>query len=217
LFPFQFPLHCYSAWQFLPGPTNRDTYLPTQQKQLIAQLQDASFQARVASQGSKNHPPFAGKTQEIESLIQRIQTGWQVSPMEIDQGELGDLVCAQLAQIAKDEHRLRRGIPWLFYRNGKAIPYGTIYDAWPPPQRRLAIRVSSCTIFADLPRHVWMLAPGISRSVAMTLLGHKTDVMFRRYIQRHDERLIEAAKTLAADRATKRPNAKFEPKPVTNR
>jgi hypothetical protein len=35
--------------------------------------------------------------------------------------------------------------------------------------------------------------PGISPSVAMSLLGHKTDIMFRRYIQKHDDRLIEAA------------------------
>jgi SHS2 domain-containing protein len=35
----------------------------------------------------------------------------------------------------------------------------------------------------------------------MTLLGHKTDIMFRRYIQRHDERLREAAKALAEYRS----------------
>ena len=34
----------------------------------------------------------------------------------------------------------------------------------------------------------------------MTLLGHKTDIIFRRYIQSHDERLIEAAKMLAENR-----------------
>jgi integrase len=35
--------------------------------------------------------------------------------------------------------------------------------------------------------------PGISPSVAMSLLGHNTDIMFRRYIQKHDDRLVEAA------------------------
>jgi hypothetical protein len=39
--------------------------------------------------------------------------------------------------------------------------------------------------------------PGISISVAMSLLGHKTDIMFRRYIQKHDDRLVEAARRLA--------------------
>ena len=38
--------------------------------------------------------------------------------------------------------------------------------------------------------------PGISISVAMSLLGHKTDIMFRRYIQKNDDRLVEAATRL---------------------
>jgi integrase len=50
--------------------------------------------------------------------------------------------------------------------------------------------------------------PGISRTVAMTLLGHKTDIMFRRYIQRDDERLVEAANALAEYRASKVANRK---------
>ena len=53
-------------------------------------------------------------------------------------------------------------------------------------------------------------APAISRSVAMTILGHKTDILFRIYIQRHDERLIEAAKTLAALRQTARQRRKWK-------
>jgi hypothetical protein len=48
--------------------------------------------------------------------------------------------------------------------------------------------------------------PGISRSVAMTLLGHKTDIMFRKYIQTHDERLVEAANALAKHRASEMVN-----------
>jgi hypothetical protein len=31
----------------------------------------------------------------------------------------------------------------------------------------------------------------------MSLLGHKTDIMFRRHIQKHDDRLVEAATRLA--------------------
>ena len=52
--------------------------------------------------------------------------------------------------------------------------------------------------------------PAISRSVAMTLLGHKTDIMFRRYIQRHDEWLVEAAKALAVNRVVKLAHVKSE-------
>ena len=52
--------------------------------------------------------------------------------------------------------------------------------------------------------------PGISLFVAMTLLGHKTDIMFRRYIQRHDDRLVQAAKVLDECRAAKLANGKSE-------
>jgi hypothetical protein len=33
--------------------------------------------------------------------------------------------------------------------------------------------------------------PGISISVAMSLLGHKTELVFRRYIQKNDDRLLK--------------------------
>ena len=107
-------------------------------------------------------------------------------------GELGELVRGQLERIALDERRLRRLIPSLFHHKSRPIPYAALYDAWREAanaaghpgklmhdfRRRAATRLDS--------------APGISCSVAMTLLGHKTDIMFRRYIQRPDERLIEA-------------------------
>jgi integrase len=125
-------------------------------------------------------------------------------------GELGDLVLGQLERIARDECKLRRLIPWLFHRNGRSIPYATLYDAW-----REAARAAGYPgkLMHDLRRTAATRldsTPTISRSVAMTLLGHKTDIMFRRYIQRHDERLVEAAKVLAEDRAAKLARAKSE-------
>ena len=39
-------------------------------------------------------------------------------------------------------------------------------------------------------------APEIPHSVAMTLLGHKTDSMFRKYIRRDDKGMTDVAKTL---------------------
>lgn len=103
---------------------------------------------------------------------------------------------AQLNQIAQDELKLRRVIPWLFHHDGKPIVYETLRNNW----RRAAAAAGypgklRCITFGAPPRRA--STPGISLSVAMTLLGHKTDMMFRRYIQRHDERLIEAATTLA--------------------
>jgi hypothetical protein len=41
----------------------------------------------------------------------------------------------------------------------------------------------------------------------MTLLGHKTDIMFRKYIQRHDEQLVQAAQALVGSRAPKTPTS----------
>jgi len=116
-------------------------------------------------------------------------------------GELGDLVRAQLKHVTRDEQRLRRIIPWLFHRDGKPIPYGTLYDAW-----RQAAKAAGCPgkIMHDFRRTAATRldsTPGVSRTIAMTLLGHKTDIMFRNYIQRHDERLREAAKALAQYRA----------------
>ena len=112
-------------------------------------------------------------------------------------GELGDLVHAQLTKIAQDELKLRRVIPWLFHQEGKQIPYETLRNNW----RRAAAAVGyPGKLMHDFRRTAATRldsTPGISLSVAMILLGHRTDIMFRRYIQRHDERLIEAANALA--------------------
>ena len=56
--------------------------------------------------------------------------------------------------------------------------------------------------------------PGVSISIAMSLLGHKTDIMFRRYIQKHDDRLVEAA-TRVAKRPKKLSGYRTAPKAVT--
>jgi integrase len=125
-------------------------------------------------------------------------------------GELGDLVRRQLAQIVRDERSQRRVIPWLFHRDGRPIPYATLYDAWREAARAAGYPSKLMHDFRRTAATRLDSTPAISRSVAMTLLGHKTDIMFRRYIQRHDERLVEAAKVLAEYRATKLANGKSE-------
>ncbi|MGC1812500.1 MAG: tyrosine-type recombinase/integrase [Candidatus Binataceae bacterium] len=127
-------------------------------------------------------------------------------------GELGELVRGQLELIARDEHKLRRLIPWLFHRDGRPIPYGTLYDAWREAAKAAGYPGKLMHDFRRTAATRLDSAPGISRSVAMTLLGHKTDIMFRRYIQRPDERLIEAAKALADFRASQLANGKSEAK-----
>jgi integrase len=132
-------------------------------------------------------------------------------------GELGDLVSAQLARIRKDEGKLRRAIPWLFHREGDPIPYGTLYDAWRAAANEAGYPGKLMHDFRRTAATRLDSTPGISRTVAMTLLGHKTDIMFQRYIQSYDERLIEAAKTLAEHRKTEPANTKSVQKTVTNR
>jgi integrase len=125
-------------------------------------------------------------------------------------GELGELVRSQLEQIARDERKLRRVIPWLFHRTGRPIPYATLYDRWREATQSAGYPAKLMHDFRRTAATRLDSTPGISRSVAMTLLGHKTDIMFRRYIQGYDERLIEAAKVLADSRAAKLANSKSE-------
>ncbi len=123
---------------------------------------------------------------------------------------LGELVHRQLDQIAKDERDLRRLIPWLFHRSGKPIPYATLYDAWRTAARAAGYPGKLMYDFRRTAATRLDSTPAISRSVAMMLPGYRTDIMFRRYIQRHDERLVEAAKALTEHQAAKAANRRLE-------
>jgi integrase len=131
-------------------------------------------------------------------------------------GELGDLVTSQMTEIRSAEHKLRREIRWLFHRDGKLIPYGTLYDAWRAAAKEAGHPGKLMHDFRRTAATRLDSTPGISRTVAMILLGHKTDIMFRRYIQSHDARLIEAARTLAERREAETTNLKPANKTVTN-
>ena len=62
------------------------SYTPTQpDAQTIAQLQDASQTAqRDALDGNKNNLEFRRKSYEIDQLIERMKSGQQVDPAELD-------------------------------------------------------------------------------------------------------------------------------------
>jgi len=94
-------------------------------------------------------------------------------------------------------------IQHLFHRNGKRIPYDTFRKTWKKATTEAGYPGKLTHDFRRTAATRMDSTPGISMSVAMTLLGHNTDIMFRRYIQKHDERLIEAAERLAT-----RPNEK---------
>jgi integrase len=121
-------------------------------------------------------------------------------------GDLGELVLAQIDQTVRDERSLRCVIPWLFHRGGKAIPYDTLHDTWREATRAAGYPGKLLHDFRRTAATRLDSTPGISRSVAMALLGHKTDIMFRRYVQTHDRRLIEAANALARHRSAEMAN-----------
>jgi integrase len=112
-------------------------------------------------------------------------------------GDMGDLVRAQLAQIQHDELELHRVIPRLFHHKGKRIPYETLRNNWMRATRAAGYPGKLMHDFRRRAATRMDSTPGISISVAMSLLGHKTEIMFRRYIQKHDDRLVEAATRLA--------------------
>jgi hypothetical protein len=54
--------------------------------ELIAQLQEASAEAvREGRTGNKNNPVFGQKSAQINDLIERLKSGQNVDPAEIDQ------------------------------------------------------------------------------------------------------------------------------------
>jgi integrase len=125
-------------------------------------------------------------------------------------GELGERVREQLEQISQDERNLGRVIPWLFHHTGKPIPYETLRKVWQKATKAAGYPGKLMHDFRRTAATRLDSTPGISLSVAMTLLGHKTDIMFRKYIQRHDERLVQAAQALVGSRAPKTANVKSE-------
>jgi hypothetical protein len=66
-------------------PHNTDTAAPAVDQQTIAKLEDAANQALADGRnGNKNNIEFRRKNYEINLLIDRLQSGQQVDPAEID-------------------------------------------------------------------------------------------------------------------------------------
>jgi hypothetical protein len=65
-------------------PRNNPTTQPD--ASTIAELQQASEAAqREAREGNKDNPAFAQKSYEIDSLVQRMESGQQVSQSQVDE------------------------------------------------------------------------------------------------------------------------------------
>lgn len=109
--------------------------------------------------------------------------------------ELRTCLEAQRAVTEAVQRHTGRIIPWVFHREG--TPMKSFWKAWktackaagapgriPHDFRRTAVR--------NLER------AGVPRSVAMKMVGHKTEAIYRRYAIVSDADLQEAAKKLAA-------------------
>jgi integrase len=117
-------------------------------------------------------------------------------------GDMADLVKEQLEQIRLDERRLRRVIPWLFHRNGKKISYFSLHEAWVDAAKAAGYPGK---LMHDFRRTVAtrLEENKVPREIAKAMTGHKSDIMFTRYVQTRDDRLAEAAKLISVQNRKK--------------
>jgi len=108
--------------------------------------------------------------------------------------ELRATLEAQRADTEKLQRRKGSIIPWVFHRDGK--PIKVVRKAW-----RRACLAAGCPgrIPHDLRRSAVrnLERAGVLRSVAMKLVGHKTESVYRRYAIANEADLTDAAEKLA--------------------
>jgi integrase len=98
--------------------------------------------------------------------------------MPLDEGELKSIIDRRrAAAILQDENGSTRFAEFVFHRDGQQI--GDFRKAWATACRKANVH----RLFHDLRRTAArnMLAAGTPQAVAMTITGHRTDAMFRRY------------------------------------
>ncbi|MBW3553721.1 MAG: site-specific integrase [Gemmatimonadetes bacterium] len=112
---------------------------------------------------------------------------------------LAELVEAQREQTRALEREQGRIIPHVFHRDGKRIK--SMRTAWDAACRRAGVPDA---IFHDLRRTAvrTLERAGVSRSVAMKLTGHKTEVVYRRYAIADAAALAEGVEKLTKLHAT---------------
>ena len=96
------------------------------------------------------------------------------------------------------EKTIRRTVPWVFHRNGERIK--SFRGAW-------RVAVSAAQLSAKIPHDFRRTAvrnlerAGVPRSVAMKLVRHKTESIYRRYAIVAKQDLVDGLKRLAEHRA----------------
>ncbi len=101
------------------------------------------------------------------------------------------------AQWTKRQALARQGriIPWVFHRDGEAIK--GLRKAWATACRKAG---APWMLFHDLRRTAVrnLERAGVPRSVAMAMVGHKTEAIYRRYAIVDETMMREGAEKLAA-------------------
>jgi len=117
--------------------------------------------------------------------------------------ELRACLEAQREATTALEQRLGVVIPWVFHRNGR--PLKSIQRAWRTACRRAGL---PGRLLHDFRRTAVrnLERAGVPRAVAMKMVGHKTEAIYRRYAIVDEAMLREAAEKLAVAQAAR---AKF--------
>jgi integrase len=109
--------------------------------------------------------------------------------------ELRACLEAQRAATEARQRELGSVIPWVFHRDGR--PLESIQRAWRTACRRTGL---PGRLLHDFRRTAVrnLERAGVPRSVAMNMVGHKTEAIYRRYAIVSESDLLEAARKLAA-------------------
>lgn len=123
--------------------------------------------------------------------------------------ELRELLYELRRETDAVQRRLGRVVPWVFHRNGK--PVKSIRQAW-----RTACR--NAGLVGKIPHDFRRTAvrrlefAGVSRSVAMKLVGHRSEAIYRRYAITNDQDLREGLRKVletSSDKAQTRHGERF--------
>ena len=108
--------------------------------------------------------------------------------------ELAGLIEAQRAYTDEVQRRAGQIVPWLFHRDGQQIK--SISMAWKGACKRAGLKLIPHDLRRTAVRN--LERAGVPRTVAMRLVGHQTEQMYRRYSIVAPQDLADGVAKLAA-------------------
>src|SRR6185312_10012786 len=91
--------------------------------------------------------------------------------------ELARLIEQQRAHTREVERRTGQIVPWVFHREGEQIK--SVSEAWKGACKRAGLKLIPHDLRRTAVRN--LERAGVPRTVAMRLVGHRTEQMYRRY------------------------------------